>query len=587
MARRQHKAKRQDKRPPSSLSATHRLQQWLAAHPALPLKLCLLLAATIIIYRSAWISDDAYITNRVVQNFWQGYGLRWNICERVCAYTNPLMMLCMLGLYPFTGEFYYTGVIFCMVVSLAAISIFLFKLTQRRSQALMAVAALLVSKAFVDYTTSGLENCLLFICLAGLYWLVFCKDPSRDLILFFMAVFTSLLMLSRMDAVLFAFPLLLVAWWSKRTVKRIALILAGLTPFLAWEIFAIIYYGRILPNTAYAKLNTGLDLSFYLSKALLYYKNTILADPVTLPVIFGAIILAMASRRRYMIAAASGVVLYLLYIFRVGGDFMAGRFFAAPFFAATMLWCLIPLPKWRPAPRQLAVMAAVALVLVGFLHPLNPLRTGVDYNVEILPQIQKFQNTGGIADERGFYYGESGLLRAPLSPCMPTRKRHYKKPAQDEPYVPVTLSFVIGFQGAFSRPETYIIDRVALADPLLAMAPARRDRNQRIGHMHRHLPPQYIESRLADKNLFKDTNLRQLYDALQSVHSGPIWSRERWRHIWRINTGQYDHLIDKQLFQHPPPQDLNKIQKHLKRYRRKPSQSNLQRRSVHPSPATK
>ena len=68
----------------------------------------LILAALVVILRSAWVCDDAYITFRVVDNLWHGYGLRWNISERVCVYTNPLMMLSMAALYPLTNEFFYT-----------------------------------------------------------------------------------------------------------------------------------------------------------------------------------------------------------------------------------------------------------------------------------------------------------------------------------------------------------------------------------------------------------------------------------------------------------------------------------------------
>src|SRR5882762_6634227 len=36
-----------------------------------------------VIVKDAWLSDDSYITMRVVDNFIRGYGLTWNIDERV------------------------------------------------------------------------------------------------------------------------------------------------------------------------------------------------------------------------------------------------------------------------------------------------------------------------------------------------------------------------------------------------------------------------------------------------------------------------------------------------------------------------
>ena len=40
--------------------------------------------------RNLWIGDDAFITLRVVDNWVNGYGLTWNISERVQAFTHPL-----------------------------------------------------------------------------------------------------------------------------------------------------------------------------------------------------------------------------------------------------------------------------------------------------------------------------------------------------------------------------------------------------------------------------------------------------------------------------------------------------------------
>ena len=46
-----------------------------------------------VVLSQAWVSDDAFITFRVIDNFVNGYGLRWNVDERVEVYTHPLWML--------------------------------------------------------------------------------------------------------------------------------------------------------------------------------------------------------------------------------------------------------------------------------------------------------------------------------------------------------------------------------------------------------------------------------------------------------------------------------------------------------------
>src|SRR5579863_7902587 len=52
-----------------------------------------------VLIKNAWLSDDGYITLRTVSNFVHGYGLTWNIDERVQTYTHPLWMFLLSGSY--------------------------------------------------------------------------------------------------------------------------------------------------------------------------------------------------------------------------------------------------------------------------------------------------------------------------------------------------------------------------------------------------------------------------------------------------------------------------------------------------------
>src|SRR6266540_4786267 len=72
-----------------------------------------------IILQNAWISDDAYITFRVIENFIAGYGPNFNIGERVQVFTHPLWMVLL------AGEYY----IFRHLLFLDSISLLLYYLT--------------------------------------------------------------------------------------------------------------------------------------------------------------------------------------------------------------------------------------------------------------------------------------------------------------------------------------------------------------------------------------------------------------------------------------------------------------------------
>ena len=127
------------------------------------LLLCLVFLAVLL--RTAWLGDDALITFRTVMNVTHGYGLTFNIAERVQSYTHPLWLLLLTGAYLIVGNVYYAAFLVSIGVSLAVFWLALSK-AATRMQVWIVVAVLLCSRAFVDYSTSGLENPLSNLLLA-------------------------------------------------------------------------------------------------------------------------------------------------------------------------------------------------------------------------------------------------------------------------------------------------------------------------------------------------------------------------------------------------------------------------------------
>ena len=241
----------------------------------------------------------------------------------------------------------------------------------------------------MDYTTSGLENCLSYLLLAIWYRLALERDHRRPGVFLALCLVAGLGVLNRMDTLLLFAPFLLLAFWPTRSLRRLGLVALGFAPFIAWELFALVYYGRLFPNTAYAKLNTGLPMSYYLLEGLRYYGYSLLSDPITVPAILGAFGAALWSRDTRRVGLAVGLGLYMLYVLRAG-DFMSGRFFAAPLLCAVILWCHLPRRGLSARMRRILPAAACVVALgVGLAHPLSPLRTGAHYSTEILPTLQQ------------------------------------------------------------------------------------------------------------------------------------------------------------------------------------------------------
>src|SRR5205085_6779699 len=118
-----------------------------------------------VLIRTAWISDDAAITLRTILNVTHGFGLTFNIAERVQTFTHPLWLGVLTAGYVATRHLYATTFGMSMLFSLYAFRV---ALTRAASSmhAVVAAIALLLSRAFVDFSTSGLENPLSCVLLA-------------------------------------------------------------------------------------------------------------------------------------------------------------------------------------------------------------------------------------------------------------------------------------------------------------------------------------------------------------------------------------------------------------------------------------
>ncbi|MFH1051256.1 MAG: hypothetical protein V1779_10065, partial [bacterium] len=205
---------------------------------------------------NAWVGDDAYITFRTVDNFVNGYGLTWNTSERVQAYTHPLWMFIHSFFYAITGNIYDTTMFLSFAFSFAAVWLLVFKIANNKLLAIAGLIILIISKTFIDYTSSGLENPLTYF-LISLFLIFYFKEDDIKNKLFKLSLLTALVMLNRMDLVLLFLPALIYLIVKNWKARHLLYVFYGFIPFILWEIFSVIYYGFPFPNTYYAKLNTG------------------------------------------------------------------------------------------------------------------------------------------------------------------------------------------------------------------------------------------------------------------------------------------------------------------------------------------
>ncbi len=485
-----------------------------------------LLAVTIA--RTAWVGDDAYITFRSVDNFLHGYGMRWNVAERVQSFTHPLWFFLLTPVVAIVGNPFVAALSLSAVVSAIAIGLVIVPVWTRPWQAAFLLVAMVCSKAFTDYSTSGLENALSHALLAGLLWRV--RTPAREPRPAAIAgLLVGLAALTRLDLILLAGPIGLASLRDlRRTVPAFAL---GLAPLAVWEIFSLIYYGVPFPNTAYAKLATAIPGDELWRQGVTFFLDSLQRDPVTLFVTAWAIG-AMLIYGRGSRVPALAVVLYLIYIARIGGDFMSGRFFSAPFVVSL---CLIARLPW-PASVSGAVAPLAVAAALGLSAPKPTVFSGAAYtthwNEIFLPS--------GIVDERGMYFQAQGWLSLSGPRTESAQKgRFVEKIRATKAVHPVAFPHdTVGLVGYLTGPDRQILDVFGLGDPLLARLPARTP--WRIGHYTRDLPAGYYETVTSGRNQIADPKIASLYEVIREVTRGPIWSARRWRAIVALNTGQTD-----------------------------------------------
>jgi arabinofuranosyltransferase len=474
-----------------------------------------------LVVRTAWLCDDSYITFRTIDNWVHGYGLRWNVDERVQAFTHPLWLLVVSPFYALTREAYFTPLAISMVFAGAAVWLFLTRIASSLEMVLIAIAAFVSSKAFVEFATSGLENPLTTFLLA-LFFVVYWSTAPRV----WVWVVAGLVMLNRLDTGLLVVPLLAVEV-SRRPWRQTARDAAiGFAPLVAWEIFAIVYYGFPVPNTAYAKLQTGIAAPALIGQGLLYLVDSIAQDPITLLTIATAAVIGLRTDARSTWPIVAGIALYLAYVVRAGGDFMSGRFLVAPLFCALAAFARL---RWTPASGTVGwtVTALVVIGITGATHP--PLTSGADTFAA-----GPVYGVSGVADERSFDYPNTGLLRWTREQPLPTGTWVDQGVAIHNRHDAVVRAN-IGLYGYFAGPTLHIVDAYALSDALIARIPASRP--WRIGHFQRPVPDGYLDSIRAGTNLIVDPQVSDLYREIKLITQGPIWSRSRWRAIRRINLG--------------------------------------------------
>jgi arabinofuranosyltransferase len=319
------------------------------------------------------------------------------------------------------------------------------------------------------------------------------------------------------------------------TKNRVKVTLIMFLPLFLWTIFSLLYYGAAFPNTAYAKIFTGIPRGELIVQGFKYCWVTLVQDPITILLIMAAILLPLFVKENYTKYVSVALLLNLLYIVWVGGDFMRGRFFFASYVLAVICLVMQLETLYAKACSQTVCYGAVVFYIAYIaIFPFTPLNTGLNYT--------NFNLSYGIADERGYYFDVCSLysyLYAKPDKVFPDFEWSHLGKQIARSKVNYLENDFNGMLGYWAGTRPIIIDRLGLADPLLSRLPVSDKENWRIGHFKREVPDEYRQSIEKGENLFKQP-LHELYRLVSlATKSKDFFSLERIGAVIKLNLGIY------------------------------------------------
>lgn len=516
--------------------------------------------------KNAWVTEDAYIVFRSLEQLFAGNGPVWNPHERVQVFTSPLWYWLSAAARLLSTNVYLNALLLS-ALSNALLLVIAHRILRGGARFLLFVALLTCSNGFFDYTSSGLENPLGYLLIVvfldhyhRLFEAAHLDDAQRARLLRRIPLLFGLILLCRHDLATLLLPPMGYALFARRRVLSVRSLclacLVGSLPFVGWSLFALVYFGSILPNTAYAKLNTGIDQRDLLVQGGRYLLASLQSDPVTPLLIVVTIVLLLLSRKRHLRYLGYGLVANVAYVAWVGGDFMAGRFLSYAYLLSvisllafrpeTVITRRIPRIQWSLLREgEMAILGAALVVQYALWYPHTPLNSPFHY--------ENYEICHGIADERGFYCSATSLWKyLPYvqgnEACFPvtgwtTGGMEFSR--SDESCR--TINF-IGIFGYFAGTEKILIDEYAISDPLLARLPVVDTKRWRIGHFQRRIPEGYMKSLLTDTAALKDPRLNEFYRKLRLITQGKdLWAAERIEAMVEMNLGRYDYLLKPSL----------------------------------------
>lgn len=469
--------------------------------------------------------DDAFITFRYAKHWTSGLGPVWNEGERVEGITNfgwlVLLSLVHLGT---RLSLEHVALLLCAAsyVGLVAVTAGLERALDPSGPRLAAVLVAL-QYGITSYASTGLETeAAAALVVAGALAAFRREDTVGAALAGACWIAAGLVRMDHLIA--YAIGAAWLAWRHRRFAvadrEALAAFAACALPWAGVHAWKLWFYGSILPNTYYAK---SAHL-WYPTQGLVYTFDFYAASGLWLALVPALAwpILSAGRERALAVFATTFTVAWHVYVFKVGGDFMAGRFLVP-----VVPWLLVGAVRAAAALRPRAGLAVVALagatlrggsLLTPFTIRWGLTDEGTCYVVNHVHPLEIEHHSFREGRALGEHFAARGLR-------------------------PVVATSGIGMVGFYSDLE--IVDMLGLTDAVIARTPVRR--RGRPGHEK--VPPEgYLDERGVDLvrvDVYRPVDEPRLVAELRRVDVGPVTGRwslytfdpELWARVARESPG--------------------------------------------------
>lgn len=469
-----------------------------------------------VVVRTAWVADEAYVDLRTAVNAASGAGLRWNVDERVQTFTDPAWVLLLSAVSLFWHDPYSTLLFLSFISSVAAVVWLATRLAADSAAALLGLSMLMFSKAFVEYSTSGLSVPLVYLLIVSFWATCWRESEARPRTGMLFAIAAVCLLTDAMSVLLLVPALGMMLW--RKTDRRLVALLPGLAIITGWALFATLYYGSPVPAPVVAAWNAPWPIGARVSQGWIYLLDAADRDPLTVVAIACGVAVLFVRRFATLRPPAWGLLLYCAAVVLGGGDWLSGRALAPALLAATIL--LIRLP-WASGGSVFAMIVALVWGL-GVLSPFSPVRADAHYgrsSAEPLPDpwprtpASVSAGHAAIRDERWLTYQATGLLTARRDVPLPDRSAMEEEVQQIlARNQRVVVTDRIGLFAFVSGTRSHVVDPLGRTDPLLARLPPLTCCAPR-GNA-RAIPDGYVETLETGRNVIRDSRIAEMYQRL-------------------------------------------------------------------------